>query len=103
MFDEYSIQLFSGLFDIDRNPIYDGDYLADPAEQFHKVHDMYFIYEVGLYCGSYRKPYIYKAFTKSDEVHVVGRVNCEDALDFSKLRIVGSIYETPLNIYRWYY
>lgn len=100
VFDEYEIQLFSGLFDIDHNPIYDGDYLTDPTEQFHKAHDMYFIYEVSLYCGSYRKPYIYKAFSKSDEVHVVGRVNNEDALDFSKLRIIGSIHETPLNIHR---
>jgi hypothetical protein len=100
VFDEYAIQLFSGLFDIDGNPIYGGDYLVDPAEQFHKVLGMYFIYEVGLYCGSYRKPYIYKAFSKSDEVHVVGRVNHEDALDFSKLRIIGSIHKTPLNIYR---
>jgi hypothetical protein len=97
VFNEYAIQLFSGLFDIAGNPIYGGDYLVDPSE---KEHDLYFIYEVGLYNGSYRKPYIYKAFVDSDEVHVVGRVNNDDALDFSKLRIKGSIHETPLNIYR---
>jgi hypothetical protein len=96
-FDECEIQLFSGMFDVDDNPIYGGDCLINPSEENY---NMYFIYEVGLYNGSYRKPYIYEAFVDSDEVHVVGRVNSDDALDFSKLRIKGSIHETPLNIHR---
>lgn len=97
VFDEYVVQLFSGLFDIDGNPIYEGDLLTDPSE---KENDMHFIYEVGMYCGSYRKPYIYKAFTRSDEVHVVGRVNSECALDFHKLRLIGNVHSTRLNVYR---
>lgn len=95
--DECVVQLFSGLFDIDGNPIYEGDLLTDPSEN---ENDMKFIYEVGLYCGSYRKPYIYKAFSHSDEVHVVGRVNSESALEFHKLRLIGNVYSTPLNVYR---
>ena len=97
VYSEYAVQLFSGLFDKNRNPIYDGDFLIDESES---QNDMYFIYEVSMYCGSYRKPYIYKAFTNSDQVHVVGRVNNDEALDFSKLSIAGSIHSTPLNVYR---
>lgn len=97
VYDEYVVQLFSGLFDIDGNPIYEGDLIANPSE---KHHDVYFIYEVGTYCGSYCKPYIYKAFSNSTCVHVVGRVNCEGSLDFSKLRLIGNIHSTPLNIHK---
>jgi hypothetical protein len=95
--DDYVIQLFSGLFDINGDPIYDGDLLIDMSEY---QHDMYFIYEVGLYDGSYHKPYIYKTFLNFDDVQVVGRVNSEAAIQFNKLKLIGSIYSTPLNVQR---